>query len=845
MRLLSIELAGYKRLKSDTVALFRMELVQKIQLILGGNGSGKSALLYELSPLPADGIYFHKGGYKLIRIEKNHNLYELRNDFQTKAGRHSFLKNGEELNQEGLQSTQLELVWNEFRINRKIRELLLGKRAFTNMRPQERREWLTMLADTDFEYAIDVHAQLKERLRDADRDVRRDQGRLTHETSKIITAEERERLQVEVKAIHEELTQLIAIRKPIEQSATQLESQQQIGLTKLNEMSLQLLRMRLHAPLTAYGAHDPSRNDWGELERVNFSSIADVDIHLAQLRERMAAESALINKAVIDHGKLQQNLTILKKAGQEGLTNLGETLKKLVGEREQILERRKYRFEFQDPQVSLAALDACFDTLFSIFSEIPQNEDKRFSQAARNALQVELTKDRELAHRYKNHLGKLEANAEHFEKHLSEGGVDCPKCGHHFVPGFTAAGLKEIRGKIEHGTGVHAEVDLRIKKNEETLGQLDQYGQLYRQYRGCVNAHPALGGLWQFLEDQSLPVDSPRSILPILTLVREDLLLELHAARLTQQINETKELMHQKTLVGDVSLSETQEKIDEVTHQVETMTSHLARLKTRYDDHVTYRTQLDEAFILGAKIEKLKNNLSELTVNLIDTVWMEMVHHCVRQLQSQLLRKEEALNEVKQQLARVEELKKSIEMAEKSKRALEILVDTMSPKDGMIAEGLMGFIRHFVKKMNQVIARVWTYPLVVKECAVGDDGRVELDYKFPMLVDGRVPVDDIEEGSGAQRDIVDLAFMIAGMKYLGLADAPLMLDEFEEHFDKVHQTRAVDTVKTLIDTQSFSQLLMISHFEATYTAYSNVDICVLDEKNIAVPDSYNQHVTIQ
>lgn len=845
MRILSIELAGYKRLKMDQVALFRMQLVQKIQLILGRNGTGKSSLLFELSPLPADGAQFHKGGYKLIKIEKNGNYYDLRNDFPTKAGRHSFLKNGEELNQEGLQSTQLELVWSEFKINKKVRELLLGKRVFTDMRPIERREWLTLLADTDFEFAISAHAQFKERLRDADRDVRRDQGRLTHETSKIITPEERDRLTIEVKAIHEELTQLLAIRKPIERPPEELETRQRSGLAKLDEMSTRLLRMRLHAPLTAYGARDLSRNEWGELEKVTFTSLDDVDAYIVELKERMAAEQAVINKSVIDHSKLQQNLTVLKKTGQEGLGKLGETLQKLISEREEILSNRKYRLVVPDAQVAMIALDACHDTLFTVFSEIPENEDKRFSQATRNTVQTAHAQDRETALRYKNHLDTLEARAAHTETHLRDGGTDCPKCGHHFVPGYTPEGLQALRTKISDGSVKLKEVAARIQSSEAKLVEFDQYALLYRQYRSCVSSHPVLSSLWEYIEERALPMDAPRSILPILALFREDLALELRANVVTVQINDTKELMHQKTLVGDVSLAETQEKLDELTISIEAMTAHLSRLNTTFVQHTAYRNQLAEAFALGVQIESLKTQLETLTVEHIDAMWMTTVHHCIRQLQSQLTRKEEALNEVKQQMTRVEELKASIHQAEMIKQALEAVVDILSPKDGLIAEGLMGFIRQFLRRMNRVIGLVWTYPLVIKECAMGEDGRVELDYKFPMLVDNRLVVDDVEDGSGAQKDIMNLAFMIVAMKHLGLSDAPLILDEFEEHFDKAHQLKAVEVVKTLIDTQSFSQLLMISHFEATYTAYSNTDICVLDEKNIAVPDTYNQHVTIE
>ena len=845
MRIDDIELIGYKRLMYDQAGTFRMTLSQKIQLILGTNGCGKSSLVHELSPLPPDGNDFHKGGSKTLRIFNRGDIYVLKNEFHTKAGTHSFIKNGIEMNKEGLVTSQLELCWSEFRINKKVRELLMGKRKFTAMRPMERREWLTLLADTDFDYALNVYNQLRERLRDADRDVRRDQGRLTIETSKIITPEEQVRLKKEVEEIHHELSDLIAIRKPIEHSVQTLEDRQQKGMVMLNEMSTRLLRMRLHAPLTAYGNEEPRRNDWYELEKPQFKSVEQIDAHMVNIKERIAAEEALINQAVKDHGKLQQNLTVLKKTGQEGLTTLATNLQILNGQRMDTLEGLKLRLDVADPQVALIAFDSCHDVLFQIFSEIPENEDKRFSQATRQTLQTELAKHRETAFGYKSRLDKLEAQAAHMEKHLSDGKVDCPKCGHRFTPGFTDAGLRSVREQIEKGTKLHSEVTASITKHEEKLAEFDAYAALYRQYTGCVSGYPALKPLWDYLSEKDLPVSAPRMILTVLAHFRQDMMVMAHVNGMSKQIDDIKELMKQKALVGDVSLAETQLKLEEISLQVEGMTAHLARLKLKYSEYAQYRREIVEALDLGKKIEKLKSDLTLVTGEMVDTMWMETVHHCIRQLQSQLNRKEETLNEVKQQQIRVDDLQKSIDRALLDKKALEVLVDTLSPKDGLIAEGLMGFIKTYTRQINQIIKKVWSYPLVVKECAMGGDGRVELDYKFPLIVLGDKPtVDDVEEGSLGQREIIDLAFKIVAMRYLGLSHSSLILDEFGASFDKAHQTNAVEMIKTLMDTTQFSQLFMISHYHAAYGAFANVETCVLDAKNIVVPDLYNQHVTI-
>lgn len=327
--------------------------------------------------------------------------------------------------------------------------------------------------------------------------------------------------------------------------------------------------------------------------------------------------------------------------------------------------------------------------------------------------------------------------------------------------------------------------------------------------------------------------------------LNNDLQLELEADRIQQEIEKTKQLMHQATLVGNATLAETQAKASEIEAHVEGMTAFIQQLQVRIEEHSRYRKELADAYQLGEKIVKLKDDASKLTETIIETMWMETIHHCVNQLQSQLLRKEETLNEVKEQLRRVKDLEDQITIEERREKALQIAVDTLSPKDGLIAEGLLGFIRTYVRQMNGIIKKIWSYPLVVKECGIADGNGVELDYKFPMLVADTLPVSDVSDGSSGIVDVVDLAFMVIAMKYLGLAESPLFADEFTKSFDNEHKKTAMVMIKTLMETTSLTQLFMISHDYQHYSSFANVEVCVLDPKNIVVPDTYNEHVMME
>jgi len=127
------------------------------------------------------------------------------------------------------------------------------------------------------------------------------------------------------------------------------------------------------------------------------------------------------------------------------------------------------------------------------------------------------------------------------------------------------------------------------------------------------------------------------------------------------------------------------------------------------------------------------------------------------------------------------------------------------------------------------------------------DDDTDLNYKFKILTDNTI-VDDISKGSSGMREIIDLAYKIVFMKYLGLEDTPLVLDEFSKSFDDVHRTKAYDVIDKIISNSSnFSQVFIISHFNSVYGRFTNVDIVVMnpDNVNLSGIDNYNDVIVFE
>ena len=196
MKITYFELRGLKRLIKRGVNTIRYTPEHDIQVIVGSNGSGKTSLLKELSPLPAKSGDYTSDGYKIIHLDSSHGKCILTSHFSPKQ-RHSFILNDEECNPGGTFVVQKDLVKRYFNIDEKIQKLLLGKIDFTRMRSEEKKEWFTLLNPTSLSYPLQVYSKLRESHRDINGALKLLKNRLTAETHRAVDSSEESRLKQE------------------------------------------------------------------------------------------------------------------------------------------------------------------------------------------------------------------------------------------------------------------------------------------------------------------------------------------------------------------------------------------------------------------------------------------------------------------------------------------------------------------------------------------------------------------------------------------------------------------------------------------------------------------------
>lgn len=186
MKIEKIVLTNYTRFNLRQIKYFEYIPNKKTQAILGSNGSGKSSLLEELSPLPANGKYYETGGSKKIWISHKNHQYYLASLFNEEGNLFIFERDGVELNDGHTVTGYRELVKEHFNYTKDVHAILTGKTKFNAMSVNERRVWFMAISQLDYQYAIAYYKRVKEHTRSLQGALSRTQERLVQETSLLL-----------------------------------------------------------------------------------------------------------------------------------------------------------------------------------------------------------------------------------------------------------------------------------------------------------------------------------------------------------------------------------------------------------------------------------------------------------------------------------------------------------------------------------------------------------------------------------------------------------------------------------------------------------------------------------
>lgn len=819
MKIVKLTLVGYKRLLLNNIKEFTYTPNSPYQIILGRNGSGKSSLLAELSPLPGVPANYIKGGSKTIEIEHRNSHYVLSSVFSGSGGKHSFLKDGEELNPGGTAAIQREMVRREFNYSPEIHALLIGEERFTTMTPARRREWITSLSDTDLTYAVKIYNVLRGKARDAIGALRHVNNRLASETNKLMSIEDAKELESRVKEISDELTVLMENRVPNLPAYHPTLDSLERNMRRIQECAHEILSLVSPRPRGF-----SFQNDEQLLQSLN------------EIRAKISVAESLLKRATDDHGEMEKLLETIQtySAGSiEDLKRRQGELEKQVAELEKSIER----FRIENAEEKVADSAEALPVLVEILTEIKDNSDKRYNRAdLQKAKQASETLRNEIDRR-KNLIRQCLERIDHI-KNARE--TNCPKCGYTWKEGVSEGQLEKLEALIAEHSKQQEELEKELEKHNQYIEEAEEWAAQYRRFSQLAAHYPRLRQLWDdFLENERLVVN-PSGQFHVLTTWERD----LATCRQLEQVKQELERLSLALKSADSS-SDTQhlqERFMRLEDEIGARTTELVELRRQQNELEVYSKKVMRMIELNYEMRTLIKTVEEQYDTLVSVLRNQEINQAIQANQSTLAHLQHRLNEKSNLENILKDLQKSADALSVDSKALDLLVECLSPHDGLIAEQLTSFIVFLVEQMNEIIEQIWTYDLFVLPCGV-ESG--ELDYRFPLQVrtkDNQVP--DVSKASDGQMEIIDFAFKVVAMIYLNLEGYPLYLDELGRACDEQHRANIVNYLKRLMDARRHQQLFYISHFAFSYGAMAGSEVLVLDSANITVPANHNKHVTM-
>lgn len=824
MQILSMRLEGYKRLLLRNIKVFEITPDSIHQIIIGTNGSGKSSILKELSPLPAFSGDYVKGGSKTITLSHRGKLYTLSSTFNLASGKHSFVVEGlGEQNPGGTGAVQKELVYQHFALDEATFNILTGKVKFSTMPPIKRRELLIAMSECNLDYAMELWGTLKGRARDQQGVVKHLTGRIAVETDKLPAPERLAEMRSSVNQLKRELTLLMESKEPISQTEGNVRELIARKLSMVEQSALTALRTVMHSDALPAGA--------------TVESLADVQLLIDAKAQELAASRAVLDHNNNEYESVREIVEALAATNASGIDELHAKIKSLHSERALVVQGiRQFPTLSSDPDLVDARISAIYNDLVEILATLPANANRKYTREQRDRVRGQYDAIRLTREKLQRDIGRYEHRLEHIAKARQE---NCPKCGFIWTPGLQENEERDIHAAMSIATDNLKKLDDRIATMEVYFEELQRFTDGYRRFQRLVESNPTLHVLWDYCLEADRIMDAPANLMSVVDVYREDVSMHVLLKGYDRQIELYDEAIAKAgQAAGDGHYAEHITRltvtIEHSTAAVIKQTAELQALKRFYSEVSTILGSSERTQALAVDLQAHVDLLTRILrrdgiVDVIDS-------H-----QSSLAQQESTLTTATTLEDIIADLSKSRGEAILDHDAFKRLVDELSPVDGLIADQLKGFIQCFVEQLNDIIAQVWTYDMVVQPCGM-DSG--ELDYKFPVLI-GDDPSPDVSETSTGQVEMFDFAFKLVVMLYMGFDDYPLYMDELGPHLDEQHRINIMHFVRTLVETKKCSQMWLISHYASMHGIFPTAEICVMDDRNITLPHVYNKHVVFQ
>lgn len=845
MKFVQLTLTDYNLVKDSGIHSLTIDFEEDVQLIIGSNGSGKTSILKQLSPIPQSRSLFGKQGFKRLLIEHDGQYYKLESEYEKPSSPHIFIEgdSDENLNVGRTTETQRELITEHLAITPFIDDLIMNRFVFPRWKATQRKEFLMAHNPDDIGFVLQLAKQQATKIRACKNNISRLQSRKIILEQELLSDEVVKELETE----RDQITQDLAL---FQQNLNAIDVGLQVlggsQTPQVSDFNVDAVRKTLRS------THDAVRR-LGHIERDDGMRHAIRDKLVGQVTS-FDHRLETIDK---DIATLCQELADLEIRYREmvvdgDLLEVEATIGRLESERDRHMVP-KPAFELSREELTQRYNE--WDDLRNILQVFDNRTIPLYSRARRALRERYLNAAKYRRSSYEMRQSDLRTQLDDLVRRHTISPSDIPNqpCAKnacplyaHFMEGYESSEAK--RHVVSHQLGL---IERRLTRLDRYIEGMVTYFEASRRYQekieqivGMAQSNPILHGVLRRMDILSVLASTPNLIALRLKedydhmdqwLKLKDTVSDLETAyelrsrcmgsqshdtvKLVVQIESHKKRLHSlREEIESLGTQRTvlQKHIDDIQtfEGLKTNTLNLQKQYHAYMQILTESHQKDAFVFLRRTIEDIRNQ-KFLRMSEVE-----------RALRAQSGLQERYNEEVLSELTRIEKELSDLEHIEKALVAI--------PRENTI-----DFVNGIFKQANLFIEAVWTIPFKI-ELLDRNDG---LNYEFMVSGDNQ-SLREMSECSEGQTEILSLAINLALRTQLEHLNLPLCLDEPARTMDDRHRQNVVILLRRLVEDGIISQLFIVSHHASMHEGFINTQTFVVRTDNVLLPEKYNEHASI-